>query len=35
MNIIELKDLETGKEYIVAFHQGEKCIPCVIKVVKE
>jgi len=35
MNNIELKDLETGKEYIVAFRKGERWIPCVVKVVKE
>ena len=35
MKQYELKDLETGKEYIVAFHQGEQWIPCVVKVVKE
>ena len=31
----ELRDLETGKEYIVVFRKGEKWIPCVVKVVKE
>lgn len=31
----ELKDLETGKEYIVAFRKGEQWIPCVVKVIKE
>lgn len=31
----ELKDLETGTEYIVAYHKGERWIPCVVKVVKE
>lgn len=35
MNNIELKDLETGKEYIVAFRKGKQCIPCIVKVVKE
>ena len=35
MNNIELKDLETGKEYIVAFRKGERWIPCIVKVVKE
>lgn len=35
MKQYELKDLETGKEYIVAYRKGERCIPCVVKVVKE
>ena len=35
MKQYELKDLETGKEYIVAFCKGEQYIPCVVKVVKE
>lgn len=35
MKQYELKDLETGKEYIVAFRKGEQWIPCIVKVVKE
>ena len=35
MKQYELKDLETGKEYIVAFRKGKKWIPCLVKVVKE
>lgn len=35
MKQYELRDLETDKESIVAFRQGEKWIPCVVKVVKE
>ena len=35
MKQIELKDLETGKEYIVAFHKDKQWIPCVVKVIKE
>lgn len=35
MKYYELKDLETGKEYIVAFIQGEQWIPCLVKVIKE
>jgi len=35
MKQYELKDLETGKEYIVAFRKGEQWIPCLVKVVKE
>lgn len=35
MKQYELKDLETGKEYIVAFRKGKQWIPCVVKVIKE
>ena len=35
MKYYELKDLETGKEYIVAFRQDEQWIPCLVKVIKE
>lgn len=35
MKQYELKDLETGKEYIVVFRKGKQWIPCVVKVVKE
>ena len=35
MKQYELKDLETGKEYIVAYHNKDKWIPCIVKVVKE
>ena len=35
MKQYELKDLETGKEYIVAFRKGKQWIPCLVKVVKE
>jgi len=35
MKQYELRDLETGKEYIVAYHNKYKWIPCVVKVVKE
>ena len=35
MKQYELKDLETGKEYIVAYRKGEQWIPCIVKVVKE
>lgn len=35
MKYYELKDLETGKEYIVAFRQSEQWIPCLVKVIKE
>lgn len=35
MKYYELKDLETGKEYIVAFRHGEQWIPCLVKVIKE
>ena len=34
MKQYELKDLETGKEYIVAYHNKDKWIPCIVKVVK-
>lgn len=32
---IEIKDLETGKEYNVAYFKNKHWIPCVVKVVKE
>ena len=35
MKQYELKDLETGKEYIVAYRNKDKWIPCIVKVVKE
>ena len=35
MKQYELRDLETGKEYIVAYRNKYKWIPCVVKVVKE
>lgn len=35
MKQYELKDLETGKEYIVAYHSKYKWIPCVVKVINE
>jgi hypothetical protein len=35
MEQYELRDLETGKEYIVAYHDKDKYIPCIVKVVKE
>lgn len=35
MKQYELRDLETGKEYIVVFRKGEQWIPCVVKIVKE
>lgn len=35
MKQYELRDLETGKEYIVAYRNKDKWIPCVVKVVKE
>lgn len=35
MKLYELKDLETGKEYIVAYHYKDEWIVCVVKVVKE
>ena len=35
MKQYEPKDLETGKEYIVAFRKGKQWIPCLVKVVKE
>ena len=35
MKQYELKDLETGKEYIVAYRNKYKWIPCIVKVVKE
>ena len=35
MDLFELKDLETGKEYIVVLHKDNQWIPCVVKVVKE
>ena len=35
MKQYELRDLETGKEYIVAYRNKYKWIPCAVKVVKE
>ena len=35
MKQYELRDLETGKEYIVAYRNEYKWIPCIVKVVKE
>lgn len=35
MKQYELRDLETGKEYIVVYHNKDKWIPCDVKVVKE
>ena len=35
MKQYELKDLETGKEYIVAYRYNNKCIPCLVKVIKD
>jgi len=35
MKSYELKDLETGKEYIVAYRSNDIWIPCIVKVVKE
>lgn len=35
MKQYELRDLETGKEYIVAYRNDDRWIPCVVKVVKE
>ena len=35
MKQYELRDLETGKEYIVAYRKGEQWIPCIVKVIKE
>ena len=35
MKQYELKDLETGKEYIVAYRYNNKWIPCLVKVIKD
>lgn len=35
MKQYELKDLEIGKEYIVAYRNKNKWIPCVVNIVKE
>lgn len=35
MKSIELKDLCTGREYIVVYHKDDQWIPCIVKVVKE
>lgn len=35
MKSYELRDLETGREYIVAYRNNDNFIPCIVKVVKE